>query len=54
MYSIYANNVKRVIRAMILYPDRRKLLCDYPELENEDIEQALIWAARNLGHMCFL
>lgn len=46
--------VKRVLRAMILYPDRRSLLCEYPELENEDIDQALNWAARNLDDKCVL
>ena len=46
--------VKRVLRAMILYPERRNLLCEYPELENEDIDQALNLAARNLDDKCFL
>ena len=37
--------VKRVIELVALYPDRRELLREYPELEDEDIRQALVYAA---------
>jgi len=41
--------VRRVLEALAAYPDRDALLADYPDLEPEDIRQALAWAARNLG-----
>ena len=41
--------VRRVLEALAAYPDRDTLLADYPDLEPEDIRQALAWAARNLG-----
>ncbi len=41
--------VRRVLEALAVYPDRDALLADYPDLEPEDISQALAWAARNLG-----
>jgi uncharacterized protein (DUF433 family) len=37
--------VKRVIESVALYPDRAELLREYPELEEEDIRQALTYAA---------
>lgn len=40
--------VKRVLEAVALYPDRAELLREYPELEAEDIRQALDFAACNL------
>jgi len=40
--------VRRVVEAVALYPDRSKLKAEYPELEDEDIAQALDFAARNL------
>ncbi len=40
--------VKRVVEAVALYPDREELLAEYPELEPEDIRQALEFAANNL------
>lgn len=40
--------VKRVLEAMALYPDKAELLKEYPELEDEDIRQALAFAALNL------
>jgi hypothetical protein len=33
--------VRRVIEAAALYPDRTGLKAEYPELEDEDIAQAL-------------
>jgi uncharacterized protein (DUF433 family) len=40
--------VRRVVEAVALYPDWRELKTEYPELADEDITQALIFAARNL------
>jgi len=37
--------VRRVLEALALYPDRRELKREYPELEDEDIRQALAFAA---------
>lgn len=37
--------VKRVIELLALYPDRTELRGEYPELEDEDIQQALSFAA---------
>jgi uncharacterized protein (DUF433 family) len=40
--------VRRVIEAIALYPDRAELYRNYPELEPEDLQQALAFAAANL------
>jgi uncharacterized protein (DUF433 family) len=40
--------VRRVLEAVALYPDPTELKVQYPELEDEDIAQALAFAARNL------
>ncbi len=40
--------VRRVVEAVALYPDRRELKREYPELEEEDIREALAYAAANL------
>ena len=40
--------VRRVVEAVALYPNRSDLRREYPELEDEDIAQALDFAARNL------
>jgi uncharacterized protein (DUF433 family) len=40
--------VRRVLQAIALYPDRKELKGAYPELEDEDISQALEFAASNL------
>jgi uncharacterized protein (DUF433 family) len=40
--------VKRVLEALALYPDRTELRREYPELEDEDIRQALAYAALRL------
>lgn len=40
--------VRRVVEAVALYPDWNELQAEYPELEKEDIRQALAFAARNL------
>lgn len=40
--------VRRVIELLALYPDRKELYKEYPELEDEDIRQALLYAAMSL------
>jgi len=40
--------VKRVIELVALYPDRDELFREYPELEEEDIRQALTYASTYL------
>lgn len=40
--------VRRVVEAVALYPDRDDLFRNYPELEREDLRQALAFAAANL------
>jgi uncharacterized protein (DUF433 family) len=40
--------VRRVVEAVALYPNRDDLFRNYPELEPEDIQQALTFAAANL------
>ncbi|MCP4358513.1 MAG: DUF433 domain-containing protein [Chloroflexi bacterium] len=40
--------VRRVVELVALYPDRTQLYQEYPELMEEDIRQALIYAAASL------
>ena len=40
--------VRRVLEAMATYPDRAELRREYPELEEDDIRQALEFAAGSL------
>lgn len=40
--------VRRVLEALAVYPNREELIREYPELEEEDIRQALAYAAANL------
>jgi len=40
--------VKRVVEALSVYPNWEELQSEYPELEKEDIRQALAFAAKNL------
>lgn len=40
--------VKRVLLALSQYADRESLREDYPQLNDEDIHQALAYAAANL------
>lgn len=42
-------SVRRVLEALVLYPDREQLRREYPELEDQDIQQALAFAARSLN-----
>jgi uncharacterized protein (DUF433 family) len=37
--------VRRVLEALAVYPDRNQLKREYPELDDEDIRQALAYAA---------
>ena len=41
--------VRRVLEAVGYYTTREELRADYPELENEDIRQAVAYAAAMLG-----
>lgn len=41
-------SVQRVVEAVALYGDRAELLREYPELEDEDVRQALRFAAASL------
>ena len=45
--------VRRVLEAAALYPDRNELKSEYPELSDEDIAQALDFAARSLDDHIF-
>ena len=40
--------VRRVVEAVATYPDREELRREYPELQDEDIRQALEYAAAML------
>jgi len=40
--------VRRVLEIVALYPDRSELKQEYPELDDDDIRQALEFAADNL------
>ncbi len=41
--------VRRVLEALATYSDREELKREYPELEDEDIRQALAFAAASLN-----
>jgi len=45
--------VRRVVEAVALYPDWNDLQTENPELEKEDIRQALGFAAHNLDDRIF-
>jgi uncharacterized protein (DUF433 family) len=40
--------VRRVLAALARYPDRSALFAEYPDLVEEDIQQALAYASANL------
>ena len=40
--------VRRVVEAVATYPNREDLFREYPELEPDDVRQALEFAASNL------
>jgi uncharacterized protein (DUF433 family) len=46
--------VRRVVEAVAIYPDRESLQREYPELEEEDIRQALEYAAAMLDDRTIL
>ncbi|MEH1841218.1 MAG: DUF433 domain-containing protein [Nostoc sp.] len=37
--------VRRVIELLVVYPNREELRQEFPKLEDEDIQQALIFAS---------
>lgn len=41
--------VRRVLEAIAIYPERKELFREYPELEEEDIRQILEFAAANIS-----
>jgi len=45
--------VRRVLEALATYPDRTELKSEYPELEDEDIRQALAFAAASVDDKIF-
>ena len=40
--------VRRVVNLLALYPNREDILREYPELEQEDLQQALLYATTML------
>ena len=40
--------VRRVLKLLATYADRKELFAEFPELEEEDIREALAYAAANL------
>ncbi len=38
--------IRRVLKILAAYPDRAELFREYPELEEEDLRQALDYACR--------
>jgi len=40
--------MRRVVEAVAMYPNREDLYRNYPELEPDDIQQSLAFAAANL------
>ncbi|MCO6458065.1 MAG: DUF433 domain-containing protein [Pirellulaceae bacterium] len=40
--------VRRGLEALAMYPDRDELRTEYPGLDDEDVRQALAYAAANL------
>jgi uncharacterized protein (DUF433 family) len=40
--------VRRVVETAATYPNRQELRAEFPELDDEDIRQALAFAAANL------
>lgn len=45
--------VRRVVEAVALYPDRAELKAEYPGLDDEDIRQALEFAALSVADEIF-
>lgn len=40
--------VRRVLEALATYPNREEFRAEYPDLEDEDVRQALAYAAASL------
>ena len=40
--------VRRVLQSLATYPDRQEFLSEYPDLDAEDVRQALAYAAAKL------
>lgn len=40
--------VRRIVEAVAIYSDRAELFREYPEIDEEDVRQALEYAAANL------
>lgn len=40
--------VRRVLEALVIYPNWEDVITEYPELDAEDIKQCLAFAAKNL------
>ena len=45
--------VRRVVQCVALYPSRDELKREFPELEDEDIRQALAFSAESLDDRVF-
>ncbi len=41
--------VRRVIELVAIYPDRSELYAEFPALEEEDIQQSLLYASTQLA-----
>nr|WP_322877756.1 DUF433 domain-containing protein [Pseudocalidococcus azoricus] len=41
--------VRRILELLALYPDRQELFQEFPELDDEDIHQALTYATSDLS-----
>lgn len=46
--------VKRLLEALSVHPDRNELKKEYPEIDEEDIKQALFYASRDTDDRIFL
>ena len=46
--------VRRVVEAVALYPDREELFREYPDLDDDDVRQALSYAAARLDDRVIL
>ncbi|MBK8267025.1 MAG: DUF433 domain-containing protein [Planctomycetes bacterium] len=40
--------VRRVVESVAIYPDRAELFNEFPELDEEDLRQAIAFAAANM------
>jgi uncharacterized protein (DUF433 family) len=45
--------VRRVLEALATYPDREQFRAEYPDIEDEDVRQALEYAAASLEDKVF-